>query len=106
MAKEVHISECARRLGVHPQHLRMLEWQGRIPPARRDLNGRIYSEIDIELLRAMGVGSRPRKLKRPEEVLGASGCAEDRLLAAGWCHTGDRAGRARRYLFVLPAKAP
>jgi DNA-binding transcriptional MerR regulator len=73
MAKEVHISECARQLGVHPQHLRMLEWQGRIPPARRDLNGRVYSEFDIELLRAMGVGSRPRKLKRPEEVLGVGG---------------------------------
>ncbi len=67
----MHISEAARRLGVSPQHLRMLEWQGRIAAARRDFNGRVYSESDIALLKNMGVGSRPRKLKRPEEVLGA-----------------------------------
>jgi DNA-binding transcriptional MerR regulator len=66
---DVHIGECARRLNVTPQHIRMLEWEGRIPPARRDFNGRIYSEFDIELIRALGVGSRPRKLKRAEEVL-------------------------------------
>jgi DNA-binding transcriptional MerR regulator len=71
MADMVHISEAARRVGCHPHHLRMLEWQGRIPPARRDLRGRIYSEFDIALLRSLGIGSRPRKLKRPEEVLGA-----------------------------------
>jgi hypothetical protein len=65
----IHIGEAAKRLGVHPHHLRMLEWQGRIPPARRDYNGRIYSEFDIALLRSMGVGSRPRKLKHAEDVL-------------------------------------
>ncbi len=65
----VHIAEAARRLGVTPQHLRILEWKGRIPTARRDLNGRIYSEFDISLLRAMGVGRRPTKLKPPETVL-------------------------------------
>jgi len=65
-----HISEAARRLSVTPQHLRVLEWQGRIPPARRDFNGRIYSGFDIALLKSLGVGCRPRKLKRPEEVLG------------------------------------
>jgi DNA-binding transcriptional MerR regulator len=66
----LHISQAARQLGVTPHHLRMLEWAGRIPPARRDYNGRIYSEFDIALLKSLGVGSRPRKLKRPEEVLG------------------------------------
>ena len=66
-----HISEAARRLSVTPHHLRVLEWQGRIPPARRDFNGRVYSEIDIALLKSIGVGSRPRRLKRAEEVLGA-----------------------------------
>jgi DNA-binding transcriptional MerR regulator len=64
-----HIGEAARELGVTPQHLRVLEWQGRIPPARRDYNGRIYTEFDIALLRALGVGSRPRRLKSAEEVL-------------------------------------
>jgi hypothetical protein len=66
-----HISEAARQLGVTPKHLRLLEREGRIPPARRDFNGRIYTEFDIALLRSMGVGSRPSKLKRAEEVGGA-----------------------------------
>ncbi len=70
MDSVMHISEAARRLSVSPQHLRMLEWQGRVPLARRDLNGRIYTEFDIALLKSMGVGSCPRKLKRAEEVLG------------------------------------
>ena len=69
--EQVHIAEAARRLGVDPHYLRMLEWSSRIPPARRDLNGRIYSEFDIALLKAMGVGSRPRRLKRAEEALEA-----------------------------------
>jgi MerR family regulatory protein len=64
-----HIGEAARRLGVTPKHLRFLEREGRIPQARRDFNGRIYTEFDIALLRSMGVGSRPRKLKRAEEVV-------------------------------------
>jgi DNA-binding transcriptional MerR regulator len=71
--EDVHIGEVARRLGVHPHHIRMLEWQGRIPPARRDYNGRVYSEFDIALLKSMGVGQRPRKLKRAEEVLEVTG---------------------------------
>ena len=69
MDSAVHISEAAKRLGVTPHHLRVLEWEGRIPPARRDFNGRIYSDFDIALLRALGVGSRPRRLKSTEEVL-------------------------------------
>jgi DNA-binding transcriptional MerR regulator len=68
----LHISEAARRLGVTPKHLRALEREGRIPPAHRDFNGRIYSEFDIAVLRSMGVGQRPRRLKRAEEVLGAA----------------------------------
>jgi DNA-binding transcriptional MerR regulator len=64
-----HIGEAARLLGCTPEHIRTLERKSRIPPARRDFNGRIYSEFDIALLRSMGVGSRPRKLKRAEEVL-------------------------------------
>lgn len=67
---QFHISEAARRLSVTPKHLRVLEREGRIPLARRDFNGRIYSEFDIALLKSMGVGSRPRKLKRAEEVVG------------------------------------
>ncbi len=69
MVGEVHISEAARRLGVSPKRLRRLEFEGRIPPARRDYNGRVYAPHEIALLRAMGVGQRPRRIKRPEEVL-------------------------------------
>ena len=69
---DIHIGEAAKRLGVHPHHLRILEWQGRIPPARRDYNGRVYSEFDITLLKSMGVGSRPRRLEAAEEVLEAA----------------------------------
>lgn len=68
---EFHIGEAARRLSVTPKHLRMLEREGRIPSARRDFNGRVYSTLDVALLKAMGIGSRPRKLKRAEEVLEA-----------------------------------
>jgi hypothetical protein len=71
MQRQMHITEAAEQLGVTAQHLRVLEWKGKIPPPRRDLNGRVYSDFDIALLRSMGVGSRPRKLKRAEEVVGA-----------------------------------
>ena len=72
MSGVIHISEAAEKLGVTPQYLRMLERQRRIPPARRDFNGRIYSEFDIALLRGMGIGRRPRRLKRADEVLEVS----------------------------------
>ncbi len=67
----LHIGQAAERLGVTPKHLRVLEREGRIPPARRDFNGRVYSEFDLALLKSMGVGSRPRRLKAAEEVVGA-----------------------------------
>jgi DNA-binding transcriptional MerR regulator len=69
MGSAMHIGEAARRLGVTPEHLRNLERAGRIPAPRRDFNGRVYSEFDIALLRTLGVGSRPYRLRRPEEVL-------------------------------------
>ncbi len=69
---EFHISEAAQQLSVTPHYLRMLESEGKIPPARRDLNGRIYSEFDITLLKSLGIGERPRKLKRAEDVLEAA----------------------------------
>jgi DNA-binding transcriptional MerR regulator len=68
----VHIGEAARLLGCTPEHISTLERRGRIPPARRDFNGRIYTGFDLALLRSMGVGQRPRKLRRAEEVLGDS----------------------------------
>jgi DNA-binding transcriptional MerR regulator len=72
MACEVHITEAGRQLGVGAQHLRQLERLERIPTARRDQFGaRIYSDFDISLLKALGVGRRPRRLLRLDEVLEA-----------------------------------
>lgn len=65
----VHISEAARRLGVTAHYLRILEAEGKVPSVRRDLNGRVYSEFDLALLRAVGVGQRPTRLRKPEDVL-------------------------------------
>jgi DNA-binding transcriptional MerR regulator len=73
MERVVHISEAAYRLRVTPTYLRALEAQGRIPAARRDFNGRIYSEFDIALLKSMGIGSRPRRLKQAGQMLRADG---------------------------------
>ena len=73
MQRDMHITEAAQQLGVTAHHLRVLEWKGKVPPARRDLNGRVYSEFDIAVLRSMGVGSRPSKLKQPEEILAIRG---------------------------------
>lgn len=72
MSTMSHISEAAKKLGVTPQHLRVLEKAGRIPPARRDFNGRVYSEDDLALLRALGVGSRPSRLRTVRDVLESS----------------------------------
>ena len=72
MTKAIRISEAAERLGVTPQHLRILEWEGRIPPARRDFNGRIYGEFDIAFLQSMGFGSWPSRRKPADEVVGQS----------------------------------
>jgi DNA-binding transcriptional MerR regulator len=72
MYGDLRISQVAKELGVTPQYLRMLEWKNRIPPARRDFNRRIYSEFDIAVLRSIGVGQRPSKLKKAKDVLGAA----------------------------------
>lgn len=67
----IRISEAAGQLGVSAQYLRLLEAEGKIPAARRVFGYRGYTHEDVARLRALGVGSRPRKLKRPEEVLSA-----------------------------------
>jgi DNA-binding transcriptional MerR regulator len=50
MDSVIRISHVAEELDVSPQYLRILEWRGVIPPARRDFNGRLYSAVDIALL--------------------------------------------------------
>ena len=64
----LHIGQAARVLGVTPDHLRKLERAGRIPPVGRDFAGRVYSPSDIALLRELGIGRRPQRLKTFEVV--------------------------------------
>lgn len=48
------VSEAARRLGRSERWLRGAEVKGKIPKARRDLNGwRVYTERDIETLASL-----------------------------------------------------
>lgn len=70
MKRGVHIGEASRFLGITPEHLRSLERRGRIPAPGRDANGRVFSPDDLALLQSLGVGQRPRRLKRPEDVPG------------------------------------
>jgi hypothetical protein len=67
-SKVFYIGAAAKALGVSSRNLRVLEWEGRIPPARRDLIGRYYSEFDLLLFRAMGIGQQSHWLKSAEEV--------------------------------------
>jgi DNA-binding transcriptional MerR regulator len=48
------VSEAARELGRSERWLREAEARGRIPRARRDLNGwRVYTEDDIKRLKEL-----------------------------------------------------
>lgn len=55
--KLLTVSEVARRLERSERWLRQAEAKGKIPKARRDLNGwRVYTEEDVERLRALLIG--------------------------------------------------
>lgn len=68
MQEDIHIGAASRELGVTPEYLRLLERRGRIPLARRDRNGRVYSEADMRNLKSVGIGSRPRRLRTVSEA--------------------------------------
>ncbi len=54
MRKMLRVNEAARELGVSEAWLRRSERTGRIPMARRDLNGwRVYTEADVATLREL-----------------------------------------------------
>ncbi len=58
-------------MGVTPRYLKLLEASGAIPLAKRDARGfRVYSGEDIERLKKIGVGRRPRRLKPLAEMAG------------------------------------
>ena len=51
-AKLLRVNEAARELGISESWLRRAEQRGRIPKARRDMNGwRVYTEADVAILR-------------------------------------------------------
>ncbi len=66
--RDFSIAIAARRLGVSPHYLRLLERQGRVPPARRIPGARVYNEQEVDYLRALGVGGGLRRLRRVEDV--------------------------------------
>ena len=50
----LRVNEAARELGVSEAWLRRSERTGRIPMARRDINGwRVYTEAEVAVLRGL-----------------------------------------------------
>ena len=57
--KVMYLSQAARELGCSEKWLRHTETTGKIPQARRDLNGwRVYTEEDIEELKRLRAPAR------------------------------------------------
>jgi DNA-binding transcriptional MerR regulator len=70
MSNEVYIGAAARKLSISAEFLRTLERENRIPRPPRDAAGRrLYSQDDLALLKRMGIGECPHRLKRAEDVL-------------------------------------
>lgn len=58
METRKRVSEVARELGVSEHWLRVAEKAGKIPKARRDLNGwRLYTQEDIASLKGLLLGN-------------------------------------------------
>ena len=68
----IRISEAAQQLGVSAQYIRLLETEGKIPPAQRVFGYRVFTATEVARLRAMGVGMRPRRLRTAEEAVGGA----------------------------------
>jgi DNA-binding transcriptional MerR regulator len=64
MDRVMRVSEAARELGRSERWLRQAEAKGRIPKARRDLNGwRFYTEEDIGRVRELLFPLSERRLR-------------------------------------------
>jgi len=58
MMRVLRVADVARELGYSERFLREAKKRGKIPRARRDLNGwRVYTEEDVERLRELLVPS-------------------------------------------------
>ena len=56
----MRVNEAARELGCSETWLRRAEQSGRIPKARRDVNGwRVYTEVDLAALQRVLVPNLP-----------------------------------------------
>jgi DNA-binding transcriptional MerR regulator len=65
------VGEVAASLGVTARYLKLLEAANAIPcPERNERGFRMYSVEDLNLLRELGIGTRPRRLKTIEEIAG------------------------------------
>lgn len=54
MPRMLRVAELARELGYSERFLREAEKSGKLPKARRDLNGwRVYTEEDVERLKKL-----------------------------------------------------
>lgn len=59
MDRVLKVAEAARELGRSERWLRKAEAEGKIPKAKRDLNGwRVYSNEDIAKIRNLILGSQ------------------------------------------------
>ena len=73
------ISEVAREVEVSEGWLREGDKRGSLPAARPDEhNHRVYTASDVTLLKAMGCGQRPRRLKSSKEA------AQEAPLGRAW----------------------
>ena len=76
----MRIGEVCRRLGISREHLRALERAGRIPKAQGIDGDRVYEAVDVRLLKEIGIGSRPNRLRSLDEV------QEGRVEQKGFSH--------------------
>ena len=55
------VSEASRKIGCSERWLREAEAKGKIPLARRDLNGwRVYTDADVETIKSLLI---PKRIK-------------------------------------------
>ena len=58
MSRVLRVADVARELGYSERFVRQAEKTGKLPKARRDLNGwRVYTEEDLQRLRKLLVPS-------------------------------------------------
>ena len=67
------LAETALLLGISKSYLTTLENEHSMYARRNDRGTRVYTAADIAILRAMGVGSRPRRLRSISGAMSETG---------------------------------